>query len=70
MVPLAPFALLPISTAIIATMVLSVIGLFALGSVTGRVAGGTWLTEGLRLVAVADIAALAAAGVGAALHVA
>jgi predicted membrane protein (TIGR00267 family) len=70
MVPLAPFALLPISSAIVVSMGLSLVGLFALGSVTGRVAGGTWLTEGLRLVAVAGIAALAAAAVGASLHVA
>jgi VIT family. len=70
MVPLAPFAFLPISSAILVSMSLSLIGLFALGSVTGRVAGGTWLTEGLRLVAVAGIAALAAAAVGASLHVA
>jgi VIT1/CCC1 family predicted Fe2+/Mn2+ transporter len=70
MVPLAPFALLPVSSAIVLSMVLSLTGLFALGSVTGRVAGGTWLTEGLRLVAVAGIAALAAALVGATLHVA
>jgi VIT1/CCC1 family predicted Fe2+/Mn2+ transporter len=70
MVPLAPFAFLPVTSAIVASMVLSLTGLFALGSVTGRVAGGTWLTEGLRLVAVAGVAALAAALVGATLHVA
>jgi predicted membrane protein (TIGR00267 family) len=70
MVPLAPFALLPVSNAIIVSMSLSLAGLFALGAVTGRVAGGTWLTEGLRLLAVAGIAALAAAAVGATLHVA
>ena len=70
MVPLAPFALLPISSAIVVSMGLSLIGLFTLGSVTGRVAGGTWLTEGLRLVVVAGIAALAAAVVGASLHIA
>lgn len=70
LLPLAPFALLPVGTAIVVSMGLSLVGLFALGSVTGSVAGGTWLTEGLRLVAVAGIAALAAAIVGATLHVA
>lgn len=70
LVPLAPFALLPVSGAIVVSMGFSLVGLFALGSVTGRVAGGTWLTEGLRLVAVAGIAALAAAAVGASLHIA
>jgi VIT1/CCC1 family predicted Fe2+/Mn2+ transporter len=70
LVPLAPFALLPVGTAIVVSMGLSLVGLFALGSVTGHVAGGTWLTEGLRLIAVAGIAALAAAVVGATLQVA
>jgi VIT1/CCC1 family predicted Fe2+/Mn2+ transporter len=69
LVPLAPFAMLPVGTAVVVSLGASLIGLFALGSVTGRVAGGTWLTEGLRLVAVAGIAALAAAVVGATLHV-
>lgn len=69
MVPLAPFALLPVSSAIVVSMVLSLAGLFALGSVTGRVAGGKWAIEGLRLVVVAGIAAIAAAAVGAALRV-
>jgi hypothetical protein len=59
-----------VTTAIVVSMGLSLVGLFALGSVTGSVAGGTWLAEGLRLVAVAGIAALAAAVVGATLHVA
>lgn len=70
LVPLAPFAFLPVSSAIWVTMILSLSGLFLLGSVTGRVAGGGWLVEGLRLVAVAGIAALAAAVVGSTLHVA
>ena len=70
LVPLAPFAFLPVSSAILVSMAASVIGLFVLGSITGRVAGGHWATEGLRLVAVAGVAALAAAVVGAALKVA
>jgi VIT1/CCC1 family predicted Fe2+/Mn2+ transporter len=70
LIPLAPFTLLPVSSAIVVSMVCSLSGLFVLGSITGRVAGGTWLVEGLRLVAVAGVAALAAALVGSVLHVA
>ena len=69
LLPLFPFALLPVSSAILVSMGLSVVGLFVLGSVTGRVAGGGWATEGFRLVAVAGIAAVAAAAVGAAMRV-
>lgn len=69
MVPLAPFALLPVSSAILVSMALSLTGLFVLGSVTGRVAGGKWAIEGVRLVVVAGIAAAAAAVVGAAMQV-
>jgi VIT1/CCC1 family predicted Fe2+/Mn2+ transporter len=69
LLPLLPFALLPVSSAILVSMAVSLVGLFILGSVTGRVAGGSWATEGLRLVAVAGIAAVAAAVVGSAMHV-
>ncbi len=69
LVPLAPFAILPVGQAILATVGISVASLFLLGSLTGRLGGDSWLTEGIRLVIVAGIAALAAALVGAALHV-
>lgn len=69
LVPLAPFAVLPVSTAVVASMGMSVVGLFVLGSLTGQLGGESWLREGARLVLVAGIAALAAALVGAALHV-
>jgi VIT1/CCC1 family predicted Fe2+/Mn2+ transporter len=70
LIPLAPFAVLPLSSAIVVSMALSLSGLFVLGSITGRIAGGTWLTEGLRLLLIAGIAAAAAALVGSALQVA
>lgn len=70
LIPLAPFALLPIGSAIIVSMALSLGGLFLLGSITGRIAGGGWAIEGLRLVAVAGIAAVAAALVGSLIQVA
>lgn len=70
LVPLAPFAFLPVPTAIVVSMVCSLSCLFLLGALTGRVGGDSWRIEGLRLVAVAGAAALAAAIVGAVLHVA
>ncbi len=69
LIPLAPFAFLPVSSAVLVTMGTSVIGLFVLGSLTGRIGGGSWFSEGLRLVVTAGFAAIAAATVGAALHV-
>ena len=69
LIPLAPFAVLPVSTAVIASSVVSVAGLFLLGSLTGRMGGDTWWREGLRLVAVAGVAAVAAALIGSALQV-
>jgi VIT1/CCC1 family predicted Fe2+/Mn2+ transporter len=69
-IPLIPFVFLPVSSAVVVTMATSITGLFLLGALTGRIAGDNWRLEGLRLVAVAGAAALAAAVVGALLHVA
>lgn len=70
LIPLFPFAFLPVSSALPVAMVCSVTGLFLLGALTGRIGDQDWRAEGLRLVAVAGAAALAATIVGAALHVA
>jgi len=69
MIPLLPFALLPVSSAIYVTLVLSIGGLFLLGSMTGRMAGDSWVREGIRLVVIAGFAALSAALLGAIFHV-
>jgi VIT1/CCC1 family predicted Fe2+/Mn2+ transporter len=69
LVPLAPFAVLPLHGAVVASLVISIAALFALGSWTGRISGSTWWRDGLRLVAVAGVAALAAAVVGTVLRV-
>lgn len=70
LLPLVPFAFLPVSSAIWASLVVSIGGLFLLGSITGRLAGDGWAREGARLVVIAGLAALAAALLGAAFHVA
>jgi VIT1/CCC1 family predicted Fe2+/Mn2+ transporter len=69
LLPLAPFAVLPIGAAIVTSLVVSVVALFALGAWTTAVTGRTWWRDGLRLVAIAGAAALAAALIGSALHV-
>jgi VIT1/CCC1 family predicted Fe2+/Mn2+ transporter len=69
LVPLVPFVFLEIGPAVAAALAISIMGLFALGSLTGRLVGGTWWQEGIRLVLVAGLAALAAAAVGIALQV-
>jgi VIT1/CCC1 family predicted Fe2+/Mn2+ transporter len=69
LVPLVPFVLLPLSTAVATSIVASVAALFALGSWTGRIAGHIWWHDGLRLLAVAVTAALVAAVVGTVLRI-
>ena len=69
LIPLIPFAFLPVSSAVWAALVLSIAGLFVLGSMTGRLAGDSWMREGIRLVLVAGIAAFSAALLGAIFHV-
>jgi VIT1/CCC1 family predicted Fe2+/Mn2+ transporter len=64
LVPLLPFAFLPLSSAVVATMLISVSALFALGSWTGRIGGASWWRDGLRLLLVGGAAAMASAGVG------
>ncbi len=70
LVPLLPFAILPLPSAVIASIGISVLALFSLGSAIGRISGSTWWRDGLRLLIVAGLAASAAALVGAALPVA
>jgi VIT1/CCC1 family predicted Fe2+/Mn2+ transporter len=69
MVPLAPFAALAMPGAVVASIVISLVALFALGSWTGRITGAVWWRDGLRLLAVAGAAAVAAAVVGTVLRV-
>lgn len=69
LVPLTPFVLLPLPTAIYASVGASIVALFLLGSLIGRISGSTWWRDGIRLLLVAGLAALASAAVGAALRV-
>jgi len=69
LIPLAPFAVLPLMPAVIVSLVVSVTALFVLGSWKGRVTGRSWRRDGLQLVAIAGLAALAAALIGIVLRV-
>ena len=70
LVPLVPFAVLPLHAAVVVSVAISIVALFALGSWTGKISGGVWWRDGLRLLLVAGIAAFAAAAVGTTLKVA
>ena len=69
LVPLAPFAFLPLRGAVVLSVAISVAGLFALGAWTGKVSGVVWWRDGIRLVLIAGMAAGAAAAVGTVLSV-
>jgi VIT1/CCC1 family predicted Fe2+/Mn2+ transporter len=69
LIPLWPFAVLPLSTAVPVSIVVSVAAMFVVGSTIGRMSGSVWWRDGLRLLVVAGLAAVAAAAVGAALRI-
>lgn len=68
LVPLAPFWVLPFAMAAVVSVLGSITVLFALGALTGRISGNIWWRDGLRLLTVAGLAALAAVAVGATLR--
>jgi len=67
LIPLAPIALMSIGWAMLTSVVLWLGALFLLGSWAGRMMLRSWWGEGLRILAVASVAAVAAATIGAAL---
>jgi VIT1/CCC1 family predicted Fe2+/Mn2+ transporter len=64
LVPLVPFVFFALPTAVPVSMTISIAALFGLGATTGRVSGGAWFRDGIRLIVVAGVAALAAALIG------
>lgn len=68
LIPLAPFAVLPLGSAMAAAAVLSVVALFGIGAWTGTITGGGWWRSGARFVLIGGLAASAAAVVGALLE--
>lgn len=69
LLPLVSFLVLPLPSAVIASIGVSVVALFVLGLAIGRISGGVPWRDGIRLVLVASVAALAAAVVGTTLAV-
>jgi VIT1/CCC1 family predicted Fe2+/Mn2+ transporter len=67
LIPLAPFALLPLGPAMISAAILALIALFAIGAWAGGITGDAWGRCGLRFVVIGGLAALASALVGLAL---
>ena len=68
-VPLSPFVVLPLPAAVPVSIAVSVGALFLLGTAIGRISGSMWWREGLRLVFVAGLAAVASAAIGTMLRV-
>ncbi len=66
-IPLAPFFFLPISQAIIASLILSLITLFAAGALKAKYLGRNALKSGLELAAIGMTAALVGYAIGAVL---
>lgn len=69
LVPLAPFAVLPLRPAMFTSAVVSLGALFGLGSWTGTVTRRMWWRAGARFAAIGGLAALGAAVVGVMLRV-
>jgi VIT1/CCC1 family predicted Fe2+/Mn2+ transporter len=68
LIPLAPFAVLPLGSAMAAAALLSLSALFGIGIWTGGITGDAWWRCGVRFVAIGGLAALASALVGVALR--
>ena len=69
LIPLAPFAILPLWPALAVSLVVSISALFLLGSWKGRVTGRSWRRDGIQLVLIAGFAAMAAALIGVVLRI-
>ena len=64
LIPLIPFLLLPVSQAITAAIVISIITLFAAGALGAKLTIGDWKKKGLQMAAVGTLAALAGFAIG------
>jgi len=64
-VPLIPFFFLPIGHAMVASLVLSTIVLFAVGVVKAKITVGSWLKSGVEMAVIGMLAALVGYAVGA-----
>ncbi|HLC67472.1 MAG TPA: VIT1/CCC1 transporter family protein, partial [archaeon] len=69
-VPLIPFFLLPVETAIIGAITASIIILFVMGYIKGKLTTGKTLKSGVELAVIGMAAALAGYAIGAVLGVA
>lgn len=58
LIPLIPFLLLPLNSAVIATLISSAVALFVVGVVKARLTIGNWFRSGLELTAIGMTAAL------------
>lgn len=66
LVPLIPFFLLPLQSAVIASLAVSIMALFAMGAYKGKLTLGDWMRSGFEIAVIGMIAAIAGYAIGAA----
>ena len=64
LIPLAPFAVLPLGPAMAAATILSLGALFAIGAWTGNITGDVWWRSAVRFVVIGGLAAIASVLIG------
>lgn len=64
-IPLIPFVLLPVKTAVIVSLAVSSVFLFFVGAYKAKTTVGSWLRGGLELTVIGMLAALVGYGIGA-----
>ncbi len=69
LIPLIPFAFLNIREGITASIIVSVLFLFAVGAVKAKITVGNWIKSGIELTAIGMAAALVGYGIGSVLGV-
>ena len=63
-VPLLPYLFLPLSTAFVVSIVLSILALFALGVISAKLSKTHFLKGALRMAVIGGVAILVGAGIG------
>lgn len=63
-IPVIPYLLLPVSSAVVVSIAITFIGLFSLGVFTTKFTHRTWWKSGFEMLALASIAAIVGYGIG------
>lgn len=63
-IPLTPFFLMPMSTAVVTSLVISTIALFIVGAYKAKITVGHWYKSGLQMTIIGMLSALVGYGIG------